>query len=308
MTTPARILVVEDDRVVARDIAQQMSRAGHTVVGITARGEDALPLAAGTAPDLILMDVRLEGELDGIDTARLLRENFNLPVVFLTAYADEETVRRATVTEPFGYVLKPFDDMQLRTVVEMALYKHGAERRLRESEQRYAVTLSSIGDAVIATGRDSRINFINPVAEMLTGWARDEAMGRPLTDVFRVINETTRAPAEDPVTAVLSAGTLVGLANHTILLARDGREIAIDDSGSPIVDDRGEIQGVAPKRPKYCARRMPALKWRCTGPMSACGKSICRTATTVTATRVSRTSGNGLDTRARRLCSTTMPI
>src|SRR3984893_17464889 len=126
MMTPARILVVEDDRVVARDIAQQMSRAGHTVVGITARGEDALPLAADTVPDLILMDVRLEGELDGIDTARLLRENFNLPVVFLTAYADEETVRRATVTEPFGYVLKPFDDMQLRTVVEMALYKHGA--------------------------------------------------------------------------------------------------------------------------------------------------------------------------------------
>lgn len=241
---PARILVVEDDRVVARDIAQQMSRAGHTVVGIVARGEDALPLAADTAPDLVLMDVRLEGELDGIDAARLLRENLNLPVVFLTAYADEETVRRATVAEPFGYVLKPFDDMQLRTVVEMALYKHGAERRLRESEQRYAVTLSSIGDAVIATDRNSRISFVNPVAEMLTGWARDEAMGRPLADVFRVINETTRAPAEDPVTAVLSAGTIVGLANHTVLLARDGREIAIDDSGSPIVDERGEILGV----------------------------------------------------------------
>ncbi|MFP3562780.1 ATP-binding protein [Paraburkholderia sp. SIMBA_030] len=240
----ARILIVEDDRVVARDIAQQMNRAGHTVIGITARGEDALPLAADTAPDLVLMDVRLEGELDGVDTARLMRENFNLPVVFLTAYADEETVRRATVTEPFGYVLKPFDDTQLRTVVEMALYKHGVERRLRESEQRYAVTLSSIGDAVIATGRDSRISFINPVAEMLTGWARDEAMGRPLAEVFRVINETTRAPAKDPVTAVLSAGTIVGLANHTILLSRDGREIAIDDSGSPIVDDRGEILGV----------------------------------------------------------------
>jgi PAS domain S-box-containing protein len=241
---PARILVVEDDRVVARDIAQQMSRAGHTVVGITARGEDALALAADTALDLVLMDVRLEGELDGIDTARLLREKHSLPVVFLTAYADEDTVRRATVTEPFGYVLKPFDDTQLRTVVEMALYKHGAERRLRESEQRYAVTLSSIGDAVIATDRDSRINFINPVAEMLTGWAKDEAIGRPLADVFRVINEATRAPAKDPVTAVLSAGTIVGLANHTLLLARDGREISIDDSGSPIVDDRGEILGV----------------------------------------------------------------
>ena len=242
--TPARILVVEDDRVVARDIVQQMSRAGHTVVGFTARGEDALPLAADTAPDLVLMDVRLEGELDGIDTARLLREQFNLPVVFLTAYADEDTIRRATMTEPFGYVLKPFDDTQLRTVVEMALYKHGAERRLRESEQRYAVTLSSIGDAVIATDRDSHIDFMNPVAERLTGWTRDEAIGQPLADVFRVISETTREPVRDPVSAVLSAGTLVGLANHTLLLARDGREIAIDDSGSPIIDERGEIRGV----------------------------------------------------------------
>ncbi|RFU46625.1 PAS domain S-box protein [Paraburkholderia sp. DHOC27] len=240
----ARILIVEDDRVVARDIAQQMASAGHTVVGVTTRGEDALTLAAETVPDLVLMDVRLEGSLDGIDAARLLRDTLNLPVVFLTAYADEETVRRATVTEPFGYVLKPFDDTQLRTVVEMALYKHRAEQRLRESEQRYAVTLSSIGDAVIATDRESRINFINPVAEVLTGWPRGEALGRPLVDVFRVINETTRAPAEDPVAAVLAAGCIVGLANHTVLLARDGREIAIDDSGSPIIDDRGEIRGV----------------------------------------------------------------
>lgn len=240
----ARILIVEDDRVVARDIAQQMGRVGHTVVGITARGEDALPLARDTSPDLVLMDIRLEGELDGIDTARLLREQCNLPVVFLTAYADEDTVRRATLAEPFGYVLKPFDDTQLRTVVEMALYKHGAERRLRESEQRYAVTLSSIGDAVIATDRNSRISFMNPVAENLTGWSRENAMGRPLAEVFRVVNETTRAAVEDPVTAVLSAGTIVGLANHTVLLSRDGREIAIDDSGSPIVDERGEIQGV----------------------------------------------------------------
>lgn len=240
----ARILIVEDDRVVARDIAQQMTSAGHTVVGMTTTGEEALTMAAETAPDLVLMDVRLEGELDGIDAARLVRENLNLPVVFLTAYADEETVRRATVTEPFGYVLKPFDDTQLRTVVEMALYKHAAEQRLRESEQRYAVTLSSIGDAVIATDRASCINFINPVAEALTGWPRSEALGRPLVDVFRVINETTRAPAEDPVAAVLAAGCIVGLANHTVLVARDGQEIAIDDSGSPIIDDRGEIRGV----------------------------------------------------------------
>ncbi|MGE8475012.1 MAG: response regulator, partial [Paraburkholderia hospita] len=145
--TSARILIVEDDRIVARDIAQQMKRAGYVVAGTTASGEEALALVeqwqwqSEPGPDLVLMDVRLEGELDGIDTARRIRAACDIPVVFLTAYADEETIHRATTAEPFGYVLKPFDDVQLRTVVEMALYKHGAERRLRESEQRYAVTL-----------------------------------------------------------------------------------------------------------------------------------------------------------------------
>jgi PAS domain S-box-containing protein len=240
----ARILIVEDDRVVARDIQQQLARIGHTVVGMTANGEDALPLALAAKPDLVLMDVRLEGPLDGVDAAQLLRERCHVPVVFLTAYADDETVRRATLTEPFGYILKPFEDLQLRTVVEMALYKHRAEQRLRESERRYAVTLSSIGDAVIATDREGRVTFMNAVAETLTGWTHGGAPGQPLNQVFRVVNEFTRAIVDDPAAKVLRLGTVVGLANHTLLLSRNGREIPIDDSGSPIVDDSGEIAGV----------------------------------------------------------------
>ncbi|MBE0631886.1 MAG: response regulator, partial [Burkholderia vietnamiensis] len=191
--TSAQILIVEDDRIVARDIAQQMSRAGYVVVGSTGSGEDALALvetlAADSKPDLVLMDVRLEGELDGIDTARRIREARDIPVVFLTAYADEETIRRATAAEPYGYVLKPFDDMQLRTVVEMALYKHGAERRLRESEQRYAITLSSIGDGVLSTDVDGFVTFVNLAGEALTGWSRSEATGRRLGEVFSLHDE-----------------------------------------------------------------------------------------------------------------------
>jgi CheY-like chemotaxis protein len=166
----SKILVVEDDRIVARDIQQQLSRIGHVVVGITARGEDVVSLATQSQPDLVLMDIRLEGKLDGIDVAQQIHERFGIPVIFLTAYADEETVTRARVTEPFGYLLKPFEDSQLRTTIEMALYKHAAERKLRESERRYAVTLSSIGDAVIATDELLRVTFMNPVAEKLTGW------------------------------------------------------------------------------------------------------------------------------------------
>jgi PAS domain S-box-containing protein len=239
----ARILIVEDNRVVARDIERQLMRIGHSVVGMTGRGEDAVQLALSTQPELVLMDIRLEGTVDGVDAAEQIRRHCHVPVVFLTAYADDETVRRASLTEPFGYLLKPFEDTQLRTVIEMALYKHAADRKLRESERRFVTTLSSIGDAVIATDHQARVTFMNPVAESLTAWPQSEAVGRPLPEVFRIAHEETRKTVEDPAAKVMRLGIVVGLANHTVLLARDGREILIDDCGAPIIDDQGATAG-----------------------------------------------------------------
>ncbi len=243
-TPPARILIVEDDWVVARDIAQQMQRCGHNVIGQVATGEDALALAARDKPGLVLMDIRLEGALDGIDAARQLRAAHDVPVVFLTAYADEDTVRRATLSEPFGYVLKPFDDLQLRTVVDMALYKHDAERRLRESEQRYAVTLASIGDGVIATDTDGRITLMNPVAERLTGWRGDAAAGRPLADVLALVDEDTNAPVAVSVAFALLAGGNVPYPARTRLVERSGRTLPVEIRSSPIVSDGGAVYGM----------------------------------------------------------------
>src|SRR5262245_12027522 len=132
-----------------------------------------------------------------------------------------------------GVVLSALAESRLRS-----------QRRTAASERRYAVTLSSIGDGVIATDNQARVSFLNPVAEALTGWRLADAIGRPLTEVFRTINEQTRQPAEDPAAKVLRLATIVGLANRTVLLARDGREVPIDDCGAPILDDRGGIQGV----------------------------------------------------------------
>ncbi len=119
-----------------------------------------------------------------------------------------------------------------------------SRRRIAASERRYAVTLASIGDAVIATDTQTRVTYLNPTAEALTAWPRADALGRPLGEVFRVIDEQTRRPAEDPAAEVLRTGTVVGLANHTALLSRDGREVPVDDCGAPIVDDRGSVAGV----------------------------------------------------------------
>jgi PAS domain S-box-containing protein len=121
---------------------------------------------------------------------------------------------------------------------------HRSRRLTAAGERRYAVTLASIGDAVIATDTQAHVTFINPAAEALTGWPPAEAIGRPLAEVFRIINEQTRQPVENPAAKVLRLGTVVGLANHTALLARDGREMPIDDCGAPIIDERGRTAGV----------------------------------------------------------------
>src|SRR5262249_5995935 len=156
-----------------------LTRIGHTVVGMTARAEDVVALALETKTTLVLMDIRLEGQADGIEAAEQVRNQCHIPVIFLTAYTDDQTLERASGVEPFGYLIKPFDESQLRTAIEIALYKHAADMRVHASERRYAVTLSSIGDAVIATDQSAHITFMNPVAEALTGWSMAAAMGRP---------------------------------------------------------------------------------------------------------------------------------
>ena len=135
MTAPHRILIVEDGRVIARDLAARLTRMGFVIAGVTPSGEEALVLAERERPDLVLMDIRLEGEMDGIAAADHIRTHLQLPVVFLTAAVDDATLRAASVTEAFGYIVKPAQDRELRIVIEMALYKHAAEQQRRRLEQ-----------------------------------------------------------------------------------------------------------------------------------------------------------------------------
>src|SRR5438132_351234 len=125
---PTRILVVEDERIVARDIQASLQNLGYTVTALAASAEEALRNVAANPPELVLMDIRLTGESDGIQAAARIRADYHLPVIFLTAYADQQTIQRAKITEPFGYLLKPFEERELQTAIEMALYKHRSER------------------------------------------------------------------------------------------------------------------------------------------------------------------------------------
>lgn len=245
----ARILIVEDDRIVARDIQHQLSRMGHVVVGMSASGEDAVRMACSQQPDLVLMDIRLEGEMDGIEAARRIRDAHRIPIVFLTAYANDEVVHRASLTEPFGYLLKPFEEPQMRTVIQMALYKHASDTRLRLSERRYAATLASIRDGVILCNRDGRVDFMNRAAETMTGWTAAEAAGQPLSAVFVVVDEETQQPLEDFSAVVLRSGDFAPPERQSRLLPRGGDAdavpagIVVEERCSAIIDDRGDFVG-----------------------------------------------------------------
>ena len=238
-----KILVVEDESIVAMDIKNRLLALGYSVPALAHDAVQAVKKAEEIQPDLVLMDIMLKGNMDGIEAANQIQDKFDIPVILLTAYADESTLERAKITEPYGYILKPFEERELYTSIEMALYKHEAERRLKEREQWLSTTLKSIGDGVIATDTKGHITFINNVAEELTGWKQDEVSGIELTKVFNIINERTKKPPENPVEKVLKQGIVLNVANHTILVSRNGREIPIDNSAAPIRDENGVIIG-----------------------------------------------------------------
>jgi PAS domain S-box-containing protein len=240
----AQILIVEDDNIVVMELRDRLQSLGYAVAAVASYGEEAIEKAAETRPDLVLMDIRLKGDIDGVEAAQEIRTRFDIPVIYLTAYADENTLQRAKITEPYGYIIKPFEEGELRSTIEMVLYRHKIERKLKESERWLATTLRSIGDAVITIDEKGLVTFMNPVAEALTGWKQEDALGRDLTEVFKIVNEETGILAESPVTKALREGVTVGLANHSILIAKDGTETPIDENAAPIRDDKGKVIGV----------------------------------------------------------------
>jgi PAS domain S-box-containing protein len=192
----ARILVVEDERLVALDIGRSLEELGFEVVGTASSGEEALDAVASERPDLVLMDVHLRGELDGIETARRLRMQHDVAIAYLTGHGDAETIERAKQAAPGGLLIKPFKQADLYGLVEIELHRAHAERmsrRARDREQLLATVLTCVGDAVISTDTSLTITFMNPAAQELVGWSLDEARGRQVDEVVQLRDESTGA-------------------------------------------------------------------------------------------------------------------
>jgi PAS domain S-box-containing protein len=270
------VLVAEDNVEMNRFLVQLLR--SHYEVHAAFDGGEALRRMSELKPDLLLTDVMMP-EMSGADLVHQIRRRPELdavPIMLLTAKADDDLRARLLREGAQDYLTKPFGSEEVlarvanlvamkrardllreelasqtgdvatlaREIAARARDLRAAEAAAREQREWLQVTLTSIGDAVIVTDPAGRITFMNPVAESVTAWASADAAGRPLDEVFQIFNETSGAPVESPVPKVIREGTIVGLANHTVLRSRHGRTIPIDDSGAPIRNDAGSLVGV----------------------------------------------------------------
>jgi PAS domain S-box-containing protein len=244
MTTmePASILIVEDEPIVAKDIQLSLQRLGYRVPATATSGEEAIRKAGDTHPDLILMDIVLKGKMDGVETARQIQRKQDVPVIYLTAYADHHTLERAKVTSPAGYMLKPYQANELRTTIELALHRAQHDRHMRERLRWIATTVRCIGDGIVTTDREGRVTYMNPAAETFTGWSQEEASGMNVTALMGCHAEMPIQQVENPAKQAMTQVRLVTI-DVAILVSKEGMRRAVRGSVAPVVDDGGMVLG-----------------------------------------------------------------
>ncbi|HEY3459126.1 MAG TPA: response regulator [Bryobacteraceae bacterium] len=238
------VLIVEDELINATVIEHQLRKLGYSVAGMATSGEEALELAQRTKPDVVLMDIQLEGQMDGVETAITIREKLDVPVVYLTGTSDEQTMERARVTEAYGYLHKPFQERDVHSTLQLALYKAEMEARVRDERKWFATTLRHITDAVIVADATGAVKLVNWAAERLTGWKDAEAVDRDLSEVFNVLDPETRMPAECALTRLLHSQLETGIKSSKVLVCRNGTETAVQESAVSITTDSGDISGL----------------------------------------------------------------
>jgi PAS domain S-box-containing protein len=190
------ILIVEDNEFVTQELREQLDRLGYKVIDVASSGQEAIEKTKTLCPHLVLMNIRLKGTIDVLQTGSHIRDDYDTPVIYMLDYSSQATIRRAGATGPFGYIFRPFDGKQIFATIEVAVIRHQLESQLQQSKQWLNTTLTSIGDGVIATDEQGAVRFINPVAMEHTGWRHTEAIGKPLSEVFPLVDERTREPID----------------------------------------------------------------------------------------------------------------
>jgi len=227
-------MVVEDELIVAEDLAHWLTSLGYTVSARATTGREAIQLCEAAPPELVLMDILLPGDMDGIQAAEVIRRRFDIPVVYLTASSDEATLTRAKVTEPFGYILKPFDERGLYSTIEMAFYKHASERRIRNSEERFRLLYENAPVPFHSLDADGHILGVNKAWLELLGHTQEEVVGH-------WFGEYLAPTSTEPFIAYFTKFRLTPVTESIVLdlVKRDGTVVSAVLKGSIAVDSRG---------------------------------------------------------------------
>ena len=239
------ILIVEDERITATHTKKILEKFGYQVTEMVGSGEEAISKAEELDVDLVLMDINLQGKMDGIEAAGIIRNRYGIPVIFISAYSDEETIQRAKLTEPSGFIVKeaievlnkPFDQNELQTTIEITLYRNRIEKRIREHERWLEAVLNNISDAVIATDSLRQVKFMNLVAENLTGWFEADAIGMDIQDIFQILDTESTLKK-------ISMETVTVPIENAILIDNEGLKNPIDGFITPIKDENDKIEGL----------------------------------------------------------------
>jgi len=259
-----RIVIVEDESIVALDIKNYLERSDYAVVGLFSSGEEMLERFGELKPDLILMDIKIKGDLDGVETAHLVHERHRIPVVLLTAFTDDETIARAKITQPFGYIIKPFEERELRISIEIALYRALMERRLMESEERYRNLFHEGISGNFLADREGLVIEANPAFRSLAGLASGESLPRlellfgdpsALTSFMETVRSGRRLElAELPLRSI------------------DGRDLVVLANAAAVYDAEGLICGLRGELIDTTERRRLEERLSQANKMEAAGK------------------------------------
>lgn len=238
-TIPAetiQILIVEDEYVIAANLHENLETLGYGVADIASSAMEAVEKAVELRPDLVLMDIQLQGEIDGIQAAEQIWNQLQIPVIYVTGHSDKSTLDRAKVTFPFGYILKPVKGKELYVAIETALSRY-------KRDQVMTTVFRSIGDGMIVTNTQGRILSLNRAAEVLTGWQQAEAIDQELTEVFNVVDEDTHLPIGNVAVTAVQQNTIISLGDRVLLISKKGTSLPITESIAPVQDSKGLTTG-----------------------------------------------------------------
>jgi PAS domain S-box-containing protein len=240
---PARVLIVEDDPSSAFILQKILGKGHYEIAGLASSGEQACQLVRETKPDLLLMDINIPGEQDGVETAEKILREYDVPLIYLTAFSDQATLERARRTAPFAYLLKPYREKEVLITIEMALYKARLDRVGKATEQRLAATLGALQDYVLTTDATGRVTYLNPAAERVLGRSATDCVGRPLAELLDLRERETRTRLAEITERLLQPGFHTEPMHPLLLMTAQAEGRLVQVQANALAEPEGTAMG-----------------------------------------------------------------